>query len=526
MYLTKLHNLLRLTLSTGLLVGSIQMLYAQKLLDSTSSLTSLERAKLSSLWLKTDNAAALPLYGLRDFSTIQAEYSTTNGKFKNPQHGKKENSLAVFSEEYLKLSKAYVFGSFEYNDRTVHDAGFNASILDTERGMPYYIADTFKSDWRKHNYNLHFKAATLPIDNKVILGISGSYSAADGAKQRDPRTDNRQMTFSISPAIIYIPAPGHRVGLNIGYGTLKEQSSMQNVNVYDDHDYYMLYGLGKSVKHIGSGATTDYKGIDLSSVLQYHFAGNSTEVLVDLGYRRHTETATTSFSTPNNRGSILLNNLYGSVTFIRETRTLIHSLRLFGSTTRNHGIEYVNIRDTSVEQKGWITLHKSIRSAYNNDEVGGIYTLMSKKGSGYGWRLDLSGKYESTDNEYYIPHSTFNVCNLITSVRISKDLTIDRSGRHSLLFRLGYTNGNNLSGKYTYAGSHPDSPIVIGLELDKFRHSSATFNAIEGSMTYSTSIGSSSTSTLFATLGYDGSLAKYYDLGSRSRLTFTVGYNF
>ncbi len=75
--------------------------------------------------------------------------------------------------------------------KNLTDAGYNASIADPFRGMPYYVADQHLSKWRNQYYDLKFRAATPLLGNHWALGLEGNYVATLAAKQRDPRVDTR-----------------------------------------------------------------------------------------------------------------------------------------------------------------------------------------------------------------------------------------------------------------------------------------------------------------------------------------------
>ncbi len=53
--------------------------------------------------------------------------------------------------------------------------------------MPFIIADTNRSNWVNQDYNLEMQMTTPLLWNRVIIGITGRYQNAVGAKQLDPR---------------------------------------------------------------------------------------------------------------------------------------------------------------------------------------------------------------------------------------------------------------------------------------------------------------------------------------------------
>ncbi len=100
------------------------------------------------------------------------------------------------------LDSFYVAGKFTYRREAIHDANFNASVIDPFRGMPFIIADNNPSDWVQQHYDLGFRVAS-PAYGRWSLGLAGSYKAASGAKQRDVRTENNFYSLSVTPGVVY-----------------------------------------------------------------------------------------------------------------------------------------------------------------------------------------------------------------------------------------------------------------------------------------------------------------------------------
>ena len=477
-------------------------------------------------WLRSDNAAGMIYDTGRPVATIRSTYSHRTGAFKHPQDGRSEKSLTVFSEGFANFANLLTYGSFEYNDLSINEARYNASILDPHRGMPYYIADIHESNWRKHNYELLFKVATEPIYERLTLGLTGRYSALHGAKQRDPRTDNRLMELELTPSLVLALSPGHRLGVSAGYTLLKEQSYMQNVNISDSQDYYSLLGLGKAIKDIGDGETSDYKGITLSGKAYYQVSLADLTMMFTLGYRRQTETATVTFSTPRNRGSILLDGLYSSFELSWDKSDFLHHLHLSGEYSGTHGIEYLNVRDNTEEQKGWLQLHRDARSEYKRWSLGGIYTMAIKHGHTYDWRFALSSEIRDIADAYLIPRSDYAVRNWISAVDIAKRIGLSRTYGAELLLSVHGGYVHNLNGEYNYNGSNPDSPMVQGLEKGRLAYESASYITLGGEVTLASGLRSRANGTLFTSIGYEYATAKVSAFGKRGLFSVSFGYNF
>lgn len=485
-----------------------------------------ELNKLYFPWLHSSNAAGMPYDTGKPVATIRSNYSHRFCAFKHPQDGRSEKVFTVFSEGFANFANLHTYGSFEYNDLTINEAGYNASILDPHRGMPYYIADIHESNWRKHNYKLLFKVATEPIHDKITIGLTGRYSALHGAKQRDPRTDNRLMELELTPSMVFALDKRHRVGLSAGYMLLKEQSYMQNVNASDSQDYYSLLGLGKGIKEIGDGETSDYKGIRLSAEAHYQASLDDFMMMLTLGYRRQTETATVTFSTPRNRGSILLNGLRSSLEFAWNKSNLLHHLQLTGQYAKTQGIEYLNVRDSSEEQKGWIQLHRDVRSEYRHWRVGGAYTMVIKYGSMYDWKFELFSEIHDVANVYLIPRSDYSVRNWKSGIDVVKCIALSDTYGAEILLRAHGTYAHNLNGDYRYNGSNPDSPMVQGLEKGRLAYESASYMILGGEVTLASKLRPRANGIFFTSVGYDHTDAKVSSSDKRGLFSVSFGYNF
>ena len=78
----------------------------------------------------------------------------------------------------------------------------------------------------------------------------------------------------VRPSVLFAITPQHHAGIAVEYYSLKEESSMENVNLYVDQPYYRLYGLGHAVAGLGGGRTTDYVGDNIGADIQYGYSGD------------------------------------------------------------------------------------------------------------------------------------------------------------------------------------------------------------------------------------------------------------
>ena len=138
----------------------------------------MEQLKTRRLWSHSQNAAGMPFDDIQNYSNVILGYDLQDGNYCRPQEGQKETIVGVSSEGFINLKNAYVWGAFNFAQKNLTDAGYNASIADPFRGMPYYVADQHLSKWRNQYYDLKFRAAT------PLLGCGGACSRRAGANRR------------------------------------------------------------------------------------------------------------------------------------------------------------------------------------------------------------------------------------------------------------------------------------------------------------------------------------------------------
>lgn len=501
---------------------SLENILAQEMNHSPAAI---EKMKLDQLWHKTDNAAGIFFDGTENYTSLNMSYNSINGNFHRPQQGKNENIWGFDAEGGVKLDKMYLWGEFRYSRNAIKDANYNASIIDPFRGMPYFVADTNISNWNNQHYELAFKACMPHVTNHLSAGIAGGYKASLGAKQRDPRTENYLMKLELKPSIVYSPSTSHHIGLNLVYYSLKEESNMENINTDISQTYYELYGLGTAVIGLGSGRTTNYVGNNIGGGIQYNYTGN-VNVLFSSDYSLKVEEVEISFTTPKDdsatKQTLWKNNLY------LHTTAKDHSHYLNVEYAKRHidGIQYITLRDVSETYKGWISLHKNIRSTYKDQflQIGYDYTKNAQ--NEYKWLAGIQMGIKEKKDVYLIPRSEKKIKNAFGEIHGKYNCNLSDKLAKRLLMGISFAYNKNLSGHYLYGGSHPEYPIVTELEQGDFDYLSSDFYALNVSATYSQRIKKENKINFF--IKANGIFAKGQNtyFNDRNNLLFTLGCNF
>lgn len=433
---------------------------------------SVEKMKMDWLWEKTTNAAGIQLDPVKNYSLISASYGMENGNFHRVMDGEKRERLKFGAEGGVHVNGFYFRGKFDYSRDAIKEAMFNASLIDPYRRMPYFVADTNSSNWNNQHYRLEFKIGFPTIGEHLLLGLAGNYHASMGAKQRDIRTENYFLQLTLRPGAVFLLNPRNRIGLNLEYFSLKEESNMGNVNVYIDQPYYKMYGLGKAIIGIGSGRTTNYIGNGLGGSIQYNHSG-AVDLLLSTGYTLKVEEATVSFFNPRKEGSVL-DHIWQNRLYLRfKGEECTHYLEMDYLQRKVKGIEYVTKYDDSESFKGYLTLGKNIRSTYADRLFHIAYSWADHCSDGYKHLFGGEFSFAAIDDRYIFPQSNKTVSNLSLALFAKRNLLFSEKLSKKLLLGVKLMYGKNIKNEYVYGGAFKDDPIASRLEkMDTAYHGS------------------------------------------------------
>ena len=520
-YFEKMKHMKYIKYTLGLFLAATLQANAQGF-----SPAAMEQLKMQRLWLNSQNASGMVFDDATDFSNVRVNYNLQNGNFHRPQEGKKESTIGVSSEGFMNLKNALVWGSFSFQQKNLTDAGYNASITDPFRGMPYYIIDEHQSNWRNQYYDLRFRASTPLMNNRWALGVEGIYQVSLAAKQRDPRVDTRFYTLKIVPGISYQMNDAHRIGLSLRYESIKEDSRMENENSDVDQKYYILYGLGTAVQGIGSGRVTNYYGDRIGGALQYNFQSPTWNVLLEGSYDIRSEIVEQSFTSPKKDAGVKEKTLRFSGTAYQQGENYSHYLKASYTNRQMDGIQYISKYDNTESLDGWEVLYKSIRSTYDTQIASLDYALMRNRGNEYNWKLEAGVAYGKQNDEYILPNSWKNSENIFVNLGGKKNFVVGSKMNNRLLLDIHVAYKKNLSGEYRYGGSHADYISVTGLETADANYLNSDWNRIGASLTYSQLVKADSKTNFFVKAAFDRVGTKDFNFDNRNYFSFSAGCNF
>ncbi|MCK9160401.1 MAG: hypothetical protein M0P00_07955 [Bacteroidaceae bacterium] len=493
--------------------------------DKSRTAAALDLTKDKSSWMQSANASGLIFEDHETYNDLNIGYKWNKGIFRRPQQGEKNNNLFINTEGAINLGKTYVWGKFAFTKEKVTGSDYNASIIDPYRGMPYYVADTNISDWKNQFYDLDFKVAT-PITKSLSIGLSGSYKAQLGAKQRDPRTENRLMYLDLKPGVTYAFNEHHHLGVNLEYFSLKEESNMTNINDYVDQTYYALYGLGTSVKGLGAGRTTNYEGNDVGGALQYFYSNCGVKFIMQGSINAKVEDANVSFSTPKKEGTVKDWVRTGMASLHLDRPKYLHMISVDFLSRSIDGIQYINQRDNTESLSGWMDLYSNIRSTYETNTLNAEYALYKKRGSEYTWNVHAALKYNRQNDEYIMPHSELKYENMIVAVGGKLNIKACDKLSKRVLLTADVNYSSNLSGIYKYGGANADSPIVTDFMQRDFNYLTSDSYGVRASAKYSQKIKENDSYQVYAGGTFNWTKARDYNYGHRTVAELNFGFIF
>ena len=486
----------------------------------------LELLKEQKLWFHSSNAAGSALDNLQNYSVVNVGYGLTKGNFHRPQQGADEKSITVGCEGFLNLNSAYAWGEFNFEQRNINDASFNASITDPYRGMPFFMADTHLSNWRNQYYDMKFRVGTPLYWNKVAFGVEGVYKASLAAKQLDPRVDTRYFQLDINPGVVYMIDSHNSIGADFQYSALKEDSRMSNVNVTVAQTYYLLYGLGVASQQIGDGERLDYHGSKLGGGFQYNYRTNGVNILATVDYSRRVENFDRDPQVPKKDASVNDHIWKAAVNaqFIGENWS--NYIKLNGTFRDMDGIQYISVFDTSESFNGWMDIAHNVRSTYKTTNLSADYSLLRNRGSEYAWRVDAGVSYIKKDDKYIMPESTMDSENLYMHLKAAYNAKLGTQLRRRLLVTVNGGYNNNLSGEYVYGGVNADYPTVTELTAMDEEYLTTDFYRLGASAEYSQQFSKTQKMNFFARASFNYTKASGDIFNHRNNLAVTVGVNF
>lgn len=497
-------------------------------IDSTSvNTTHLDLYRHSNLWLRSMNAAGLNDLETLVYTDVSGSYSYTKGQFTRVQEGKKNNGFIFDAEGAVRLKGAYMWGKFSLETEKRRDSQFNASIIDPFRGMPFIVADENISDWRIQYYNLETKISMPKFFDKLYAGIGVNYNVATGAKQLNPRPENRYYKLELTPSLVWTIDDKNRLGGTFYYSNMHEISNI-NIKYTDDVYFYELEGLGVFKQSLNTaGKNRDYRGNAYGAELNYAIKGNVFNLLMSARYIYDYEDVIDGSSQLINISKAIRDNYYGNIVATINNGKHMHELSLEASYRDINGIFYDNDKDPD-DTVNQITLNKKTRSKFKTTYLAFGYNFFKLKDSEYSWTAGTNIQYQSQKDKYLLPSTgvessyenteryNFEVhgkYNIDKNLPFKGRLLIDASAMYSLA-------GDN---ELFYGGTRNDHIVITDLLYKDFLFLSKNYWKFSGGLQYSVPLTISSRNVnVYGKV--NASLIPKTNLGQRANLIASLGF--
>ena len=511
------------------LVGSAQA-------QQESSLQSIERKKMESLWFSnSDNAAGAQLDQIGYYSQLDINYNSTKGDFKRTQLGQNNSGYGFATDGggvMENLKGMFLWGYFDYSREKVRDAAFNASLIDPLRGMPFYIADENLSNWINQSYKLGMKGASPLLADHWIVGLGLDYENAQGAKQMDPRPNVQMSNFNVAPSLVF-KAGNHAVGANFSYTSRREDgTAMNSVSIKTQPVWEVVAPGFFNTGEIGGGTLSglrDYNANTLGGGLQYSFAGESLTLLVAGKYAFTVEDVNNNYTMPKKIGTTRQRVWDASANLkwqMNDYNSLFAKAQYYNRSL--DGIEYVQVWDSSHEVAQWVVISKSVRSNYSTEQMNFSLDYMNHDGgNAYSWLAGVDVNYEQLEDVYYLPLSEQMVENLNFTLKLKKNFSF---GENMILVGVNGGLKSNLDGSHNYTGIHSASKIYTDMVLRDYHYLINDAYSLGGELSYTRKGIVGNNSSLFVAATFDChkaiSAPAAYPFGDRKWLVVKAGLTF
>lgn len=503
---------------------AILLLSAKPINAQIDSYAKLELHKELNFWQQSANAAGAWLDTPLKYSSIDFGLNYTDGEYHRSMDGTSQRDISFNSEGAVLLHNHYLFGKFNYVNRNIKGAGYNASLIDPYRGMPYGLADLNHSDWKNQYYDMGIRWASPKLFDHLSIGLDLYYSAHSGAKQRDIRADNKLMHLNVRPGVVWSFNAKHHIGGFFNYYTIKEESANSNVNTYISQEYYELNGLGNSVKQLGAGRSTNYTGDNFGGGLNYGLNISNSHLLISAAYNLKAERAEDSFTTPRDVGAVRHAIWETNIKFYtRSSLKYGHLLAFNYLDSRIKGIEYITERTNTQEQAGWVSLYSSVRSKYNIQNLSVKYDLIAHRADEYSWKLHLGIDYIHSKDTYLYPRSEKQNKNILSTISLKRNIAFKGNKQSRLLLTGEVLYNKNLSGDFYYGGENSDYITVQQIEQVDFNYYNTNFWGVNTTINYSQKFNPTSNMSWSIKAYFDYNKANKFEFNHRKTVGIALG---
>lgn len=484
----------------------------------------LQMSKAGAVWFNSSNTAGMTVTSITPFEAIDVNYHIADGEHRSYTEGNSRN-LTINAEGATSLWKGKVWGKFSYCNITERDTRYNTLSLTLDEDNPFFVADDVLSWWKKQKYELQMKASTPLYWDRVGFGIEASYFSESGAKQIDPRGYGNEYSLCVKPAAI-LKFGRHYAGIVIDYENGNMRMTPTNNAYMNSRDAYILHGLGNneasliSLVSTGVGQVFDTKN-QYGASLQYSYLSDTFRILADMFASMRVWDLSHTPNRPEAIGSTKRIVMGGNIQAVSENRSFRHKLVASMAIRNTDGIEYVQVFNKDYNVQAYETVAKNVKSRYSRAKAAVSYDMTRKSHDSYNWTVGAEAEYNSRNDRYLIPVSTFDCSHLYVELHGRKQFFLKRMSM-SVGANAGYCLG--LDSEYSYQGASASTPIVT----DYFPHELSFLSAsyICAGIDYKVSFDVLTNSTMFAGLGAKMLKTGNNQMKNRNIADISIGFVF
>ena len=238
-------------------------------------------------WFASHNAAALSRYATKSYAQAELSLTGEKGGFTDYDGAPATLRFNGAVESLYRIGKRTVlFGHISYDNFSGNDMAGSA-FIDTYR-LPFNIVeDSLTNTGRKHCNTYHLTGSFgTDIYRGIAIGATVDYTAADYAKYKDLRHQNKLMDLKVRAGVYFPLGRWGSIGANYTYRRKTESVSFSTVGTSDKVyksliDYANFTGY---VEQFGNNGYTD-KSREMPLVNNYH--GGSAQL--GLRFDAHTQ---------------------------------------------------------------------------------------------------------------------------------------------------------------------------------------------------------------------------------------------
>jgi len=439
-----------------------------------------------SLWANTSNAAGLAFHPLQNYNIASVFYHNRWGEYRLYHEGEKFRDLGFNTNGALKIGKVTLWGNFSFSDNFTSASNFNTNRNEYRNDMPYWMADSLVSDFRRQYYDVAFKVA-VPLGERLSIGTEIDYKVHKGAKQRDPSSVIYDLHVTLMPSLMFKINDNHYAGANFIYSTMTDRTTFRtNSSSQMNHNGFLMRGVGNfQIGMLGGtgGFAALYTMWDLfGGGLQYGLFGNNMDIALNLNYIRKKSETFENNTTPQRRGDTYNTTYNGSLQFLYKG-SVTHKVDVLANISATKGVEHLQIfRDDYVVKK-WETLVQFTKSTFDQTDFALQYNAFIGSDFDYSWKIGIDGYYSDRLEKYIIPYSELMVRDFYAGLHAAKSVAFSASSQLLLELSGGYKN--NMDGHYNYGGPDASHPVISNMYKHEVAYLLDSFTQIGCNVNYS-----------------------------------------